>query len=234
MRSSVSVRTWVTLLLSAALTVASMLLYPGGTALDRSTRGYSLSRNFLSDLGMTVAYDGRPNVAGAICFIGALCILVLGLGGTLVSFVRRYAVTPAARGLALAAGGVGLLAAVAFLGVAFTPEDRVMHLHLRFTLWAFELLPAAALLLALAARQSRVAAQRVVLTWTLLGALLAGYAGLLAWGPTINTPVTLTTYVLAQKVVTVALLLTVAAQSAMTQSAPRYAGRRTGSALSNG
>jgi hypothetical membrane protein len=41
---------------AAAIAVGAALRYPGGTALDATTPGYSLSRNFLSDLGMTVAY----------------------------------------------------------------------------------------------------------------------------------------------------------------------------------
>ena len=47
----------------AAATLAAgiaMLLYPGGTARDRDTVAYSVTRNFLRDLGMTVAWDGRP------------------------------------------------------------------------------------------------------------------------------------------------------------------------------
>ena len=47
----------------------SMLLYPGGTVLDDSTRGYSLTRNFLSDLGSTVTYGGASNATGAV-FMG--------------------------------------------------------------------------------------------------------------------------------------------------------------------
>lgn len=189
-----------------ALGGAAMLLYPGGTALDRSTRGYSLAQNFLSDLGMTVGYDGRSNVAGALCFAAALGVLVLGLGGALVGFVRGYAAVPRARPLAYASAGVGLLVCLAFVGVALTPEDRAMTLHVGATRLAFWLFPVATLLLTLAAHASG-AARRAVAMWGALSVVLTAYAGLLAWGPALGTPAGLRTYVVAQKLVTVAVLL---------------------------
>src|SRR5205823_3965085 len=40
-----------------------------------------------------------------------------------------------------AAGAVGLLACAAFVGVALTPENAVMDLHVAFTLWAWRIVP---------------------------------------------------------------------------------------------
>ena len=40
------------------LNIIAMLSYPGGTFLDDATTGYSFTRNFLSDLGRTLSYDG--------------------------------------------------------------------------------------------------------------------------------------------------------------------------------
>ncbi len=52
------------LLLALGAAVASGLLYPGDN-------GYSLTRNYLSDLGMTVTRDGEENLAGALLFLGS-------------------------------------------------------------------------------------------------------------------------------------------------------------------
>ncbi len=52
------------LLLALGAAVASGLVYPGDN-------GYSLTRNYLSDLGMTVTRDGEENLAGALLFLGA-------------------------------------------------------------------------------------------------------------------------------------------------------------------
>ena len=58
-----------------ALFVLAMLLYPGGTIRDTSTRGYDFFRNFGSDLGRTTALNGRPNRVSQV---------LSGLGGVLL------------------------------------------------------------------------------------------------------------------------------------------------------
>ena len=94
---------------AAVLAVASMLAYPGGTPRDPSTRGYSLTHNFLSDLGTTVAYGGARNYLGATLFVLSLVLCVAGFGACLVGLTRLYAVTPAARGFVRAAAVVGAM-----------------------------------------------------------------------------------------------------------------------------
>ena len=120
---------------SFALAIGAILRYPGGTPLTRDTLRYSLTQNFLSDLGMTAAWNGQPNRLGAALFVSSLLILIIGLGSALAKVIRRYASFPPARRWARFAGGFGLLASVAFAGVAMTPENRVMNLHVSFTIW---------------------------------------------------------------------------------------------------
>ena len=86
--------------IAIVLAIGAAARYPGGTTLDASSKGYSISHNFLSDLGMTVAYDGHPNRLGAFLFVASLNILVVGLGGCLVGVVRLYSRSPGARRLA--------------------------------------------------------------------------------------------------------------------------------------
>jgi hypothetical membrane protein len=136
--------------IAVALAIGSMFRYPGGTALDPTSRGYSLSRNFLSDLGMTVVWDHQPNALGAGFFALSLGILILGLGGCLVGLVRLYSPSKRGRRFARAAAAVGLLVCAAFVGVAVTPENRVMSLHVGATLFAFRAFPIFSLLFLLA------------------------------------------------------------------------------------
>src|SRR3569833_1767304 len=75
----------------------AMLRYPGGTALDATTSGYSLSHNFLSDLGMTVAYNHEPNRLGAAVFVVSLLLLVVGLGSVAAVIARFLAIDAASR-----------------------------------------------------------------------------------------------------------------------------------------
>src|SRR5580765_6821526 len=78
-----------TVTVATAFAVAAALRYPGGTPLDSTTAGYSLSRNFLSDLGMTVAYNHEPNQLGAAFFVASLLLLVVGLG-SVVGVIARF------------------------------------------------------------------------------------------------------------------------------------------------
>jgi hypothetical membrane protein len=189
-----------------ALAVGAMLRYPGGTPHDRASSGYSLSQNFLSDLGMTVAYDGRRNVVGAALFVLSLLLLVVGLGGCLLAFVRLYARSPRARRWARAAGVVGMLAAAAFVGVAVTPENAVMDVHVAFTVWAWRIVPFAALLLCVASAVSDVFPPRVAVAWGSLAALIAAYVALGAWGPSLATDGGLRVQVVAQKTITAVVI----------------------------
>jgi hypothetical membrane protein len=202
-------RTRWTIGLAVALSIGAIVRYPGGTVLDPTTSGYSLSENFLSDLGMTVAYDHRPNRLGAGLFVLSLLLLVVGLGSTVARIARRLAEHPAARGWTGAAVSCGLLACVAFAGVAVTPENRVMAVHMAFTQWAWRIMPGVAGFLAVASFRSRGLRRRVGWAWLILALLLASYAAFLAWGPSVTAPDGLAAQVIAQKIAAAVTLLIV-------------------------
>ena len=61
---------------------------------------------------------------------------------------------------AYAAAIAGALDCACFVGVALTPENRAMPLHVAFTLAAFRILPVVALLVALAAWATPAMPQR--------------------------------------------------------------------------
>lgn len=206
MVSSLSHRARLTVGLALALAIGAMGRYPGGTALDATTLRYSLSRNFLSDLGMTVAYNHQPNRLGAGFFVLSLLLLVVGMGHAAVVVSLRLAVHPAARRWARSAAVSGLVACVAFAGVAVTPEDRVMAVHSAFTLWAWRMTPVIAGLLAVASFHSPGVRQRVAVAWLVVAGLLAGYATLLSWGPSVTTATGLVVQVVAQKIASVVVI----------------------------
>ena len=199
----------------AAIAVGAALRYPGGTALDTSTSGYSLSRNFLSDLGMTVAYNHAPNRLGAALFVISLLLLVVGLGSIAGVIARFLAVEAESRRWARLAAVPLFAACVAFAGVAVTPENRLMALHVSFTQWAWRIVPAAALFLGLASRHNARLRRRAALVWFGVALLLGAYATLLSWGPSVAQPNGLLVQVIAQKaasVVAMASLLIAASE----------------------
>src|SRR5262245_29674150 len=131
---------------AVALGLGAMLRYPGGTLLDPGSRGYSLTGNFLSDLGMTVAHDGRANALGALLFVLSLLLLIVALGAGALRCIRRYLHIPRSRRWALGAAGLALLTSTAFVGVAVTPENLVLPLHVSATILAWRAFAVAAAL----------------------------------------------------------------------------------------
>jgi hypothetical membrane protein len=209
MQSTVFQRAWLTACVALALAIGAGLRYPGGTPLNPATVGYSMPQNFLSDLGMTVAYNGQPNRMGAAFFVGSLFVLVVGLGSCLLAIVRLQWSDVASRRWARAATACALLACAGFVGVAFTPENRVMALHVSFTFWAWRFVSLGAGLMAVAAFRSVVFPRRVALIWTVVTILLASYVALITWGPRVATPSGLLVQVVAQKAATVILVLAI-------------------------
>ena len=199
--------------IAGLLAAIAMLRYPGGTFRDHSTRGYSLSHNFLSDLGATVAHNGQPNGTGTILFIASLTILVLGMGGCLVGLIRLYSRNAATRPWVLAAGAVAAVVCASFIGVALTPEDRMLSLHIQLTKLAFRAFPIVTLLMALASRADRESPTRVTIAWGVLTVILAAYVAILDWGPSTRTPTGLVVQVVAQKLVTISAVLLIIFQT---------------------
>lgn len=195
------------------LAVIAMVRYPGGTFRDHSTSGYSLTHNFLSDLGATVAHNGQPNGLGTALFVASLSILVIGMGGCLIGLVRLYSRIPGARSLSFAAGAVAFLVCASFIGVAVTPEDRALSLHILFTKLAFRAFPVVPLLLALASRADPGTPRRVTSGWLVLAVITAGYVAILDWGPSTRTPGGLVVQVVAQKIVTLSAVLLIVFQT---------------------
>lgn len=195
-------------LIATVLAIASAFRYPGGTFLDHSTRGYSFLENFLSDLGMTVAHNGQANRLGAILFVVALLVLVVGLGGSLVGFVRLHSTTPEGRLFARLAGLVGLLVCLCFAGVALTPENRLLGLHIFFTRAAWRLFVLVPFFLFVASRRSNDVPRGVRSAWLFLTVMLAGYVWVLDFGPRVSAPGGLVTQVAAQKIIAITAILT--------------------------
>src|SRR5262249_33257863 len=98
------------------MTGIAMLVYPGGTSFDHMSRRYSLSRNFLSDLGSTTTTSGQSNLIGAILFSTSLVGLTLALAQCLIALLRLYATEPVSRLLTRAAVVVATVACAAIIG----------------------------------------------------------------------------------------------------------------------
>lgn len=193
--------------IASAAGLAAMFLYPGGTALDHGTTHYELTRNFLSDLGMTVAHDGQPNRAGAVLFVIAMAALVLGGIGSLVPLMRSLARVPAARGWMRAAALCAAAAGVSFAGVAMTPENRAMAAHVAFTQWGWAFVALLPILLGGGAARAGAGHERVAFLAFTTGAILTAYRATMIFGPECcATDAGLRFHVVAQKCAVVVVL----------------------------
>jgi len=195
----------------AVLTGIAMLLYPGGTLRNPSTRGYSFFQNSLSDLGSTVAWGGQANSHGAVFFVSGSIILALAGVGCLVALVLVYSSSRITSWLAGTAGAVGVLSCAGLMGAALTPEDRNLALHGKFSSLAIGALPVATALLALATALNGRFPRRVPIGWLVLTLVLVAWASVMTWQPT--TDLELTIPVTLQKIVAVALLVVLTLQS---------------------
>lgn len=193
--------------------VGSGLLYPGGTVLDASTRGYSFTHNFISDLGSTVAFNDARNTAGALLFGCAMIVGVVVLAGSFVGAVRLLSGTPSGRGFARLAAFAGCLVCMGYLGVALTPLDRAYQLHTLATMVAIRSFPFATASLAIATWRDGRFRSRAVLGWATLTVVLIGVILMRYLGPSPITERGLVAHVLAQKVMVVTVLVVLWAES---------------------
>ena len=206
MRTTNTVDLRMVVVIAVALALGAAMRYPGGTPLSPSSSGYSPTQNFLSDLGMTVAYNGQPNALGAALFAFSLLLLVAVFGRSTFGFVRQYVAVAQARRWAIAGGLLIPLAGLAFAGVAVTPENRVMALHTDFTLLAWRVFALATVLLGVASLQADRLSRHRTVAWGILAVALSGYVTYLAVGPNVTTVDGLRRQVLAQKIIAVIAL----------------------------
>jgi hypothetical membrane protein len=194
------------LALAVVLIVGSMMLYPGGTVLDESTRGYSFAHNFLSDLGTTVTVSGGRNTLGAVLLSAAVIVGVLALAGSFVGTIRLLLPSPRARMFARLAAVAGALVCAGFLGAALTPIDRAPRLHNLSSLVACHPFPAATALLAIATRRDGRFRPRATAGWVMLTLVLAGFIAVTLLGPSASTELGLMTQVIMQKIMAATVL----------------------------
>ncbi len=120
-----------------ALSAAAMVFYPGGTPADHSAAQYQFFHNPFSDLGRTHVFDGRSNLVSMVLFAAAMINGAAGLGGFFIAFAMAATNSRVSRALGTFAALVGVVAALCFAGVAATPWDLFMQLHIQFVFAAF-------------------------------------------------------------------------------------------------
>ncbi|MBI3791391.1 MAG: hypothetical protein HY275_11010 [Gemmatimonadetes bacterium] len=204
-------------ILSAALfvvaTVPAMALYPGGSFTDHTTVGYTFSRNFFSDLGMLTGHDGRANTVSMVLFFCALTLVGASQVLFFLAFPRLFAAEARARTWSRVGSAFGIVAGLCFIGVACTPADILLDLHIAFVKFAFRAFPIAAFCYAVAIFRSADYPRAYAWVFVAFGCALVGYVLLLEFGPTITTDEGLAIQVGGQKVIAFGSIASVLVQA---------------------
>jgi hypothetical protein len=195
------------------LSTLAMFVYAGGSYQDPAASGYHFFQNFLSDLGLAVAYSGESNLASRILFTASLT----AAGGALASYFAAALKLLTGRGLwlwlAAFGSGAGLVSAAAFIGIGLTPADLFLERHINLVLLAFVAFLAAALPYVPVMLRRRAYPRRYAGVFILFTALLGAYVWLILNGPPFETDRGRLIQIVGQKVIVYAAVLSVSLQA---------------------
>jgi hypothetical protein len=196
------------------LTVAAMLIYPGGRLGDPRSTGYAFFSNFFSDLGQTHTHSGQSNTLSLVLFCCALAAVAAGMAAFFVTFATLFVSAPGfARTAARVAAVAGCASAICFLGVAATPWNIALRAHNAFTSWAFELFLAAVVCDIIAVLGTAGVPRRFAAVFALFALVLASYIALLLLGPRLDTDAGAAIQATGQKLIVYASMLTIFVQA---------------------
>lgn len=165
-------------------TIVAMLLYPGGNHLDLDQQGYSLIKNFVSELGRYKTMSGDVNFPSSFLFWSASCIIFFQ--GIAFLFVPRlFDDNKISFSFALIGGGLIFIGNIFFVAVGFTPEDLYFDQHIFVANTGFNLTSLAIFSFAIAIIFSRLS-NYYALGAVILFALVAIYAVYISSIPEIN------------------------------------------------
>jgi len=200
-------------LLFVVLTALAMFFYPGGTAVDPTSPGYSFLTNFFSDLGRTQSRSGATNLISLVLFVTALTGAGVGLILFFLLFPPFFKRTPFEHLISWLGSIAGITAGVCFIAVAWIPANLNSAVHTQLVYFAFEAFTGAALLYLPVMLRDRRYPKRYAFVFFLFAVLLVGYLYLLFFGPSPRTPEGLLIQAIGQKIIVYASIISVMIQS---------------------
>jgi hypothetical protein len=188
------------------LTLIAMILYPGGTHADPTTKGYSFFRNFFSDLGLTETISGNPKFASFLLFtVAALTIFFF-------TFPSFFSSSPLGKWLSILGSIVGIVSGLAFIGVAL-PADLYLESHTLAVQIAFLSFFVAVLIYIPPLFLKRGYSKIYAWVFAVFSILLGVYVWLLFEGPSASTTSGLIIQATGQKIIVYAAIISMFIQS---------------------
>ena len=216
--------------LFVVLTLVAMPFYPGGTSADHTASGYSFFSNFFSDLGLTETRTGHPNTVSAILFFTAMVMGGAGLVLFFMAFPQFFTKSKSGRLLSRIGSIFGVISAVCFIGIGFTPANLYKEAHMAFVMWAFQILPLAVILYAVAILREPDYPNRYGFVFVAFAVLLVLYVALIITGPARDSPEGLMIQVTGQKAIVYAIIISIFIQAYGARKLIQGGQRRTTSA----
>src|SRR5438128_7269862 len=182
------------------LSFGAMLFYPGGAMYQPDARKYLFFQNFFSDLAATLTRRGQGNLIAMILFMAAL--IPIGISLAIASPVWKHVIAKSGRGMFFghAAQVTSALAGICYVGIAVTPWNLLLDVHMLFVQGAFTLLLGFVACLTVMQIQSGWLA-RYIASNLVYVVVLAAYVFVLFHGPNLRTRNGLVFQVIAQKII---------------------------------
>jgi hypothetical membrane protein len=135
---TVDVLRFVTIFFTISVFV-SMIFYPGGNIHDPSQLGYSISHNFLSDLGGYKSHSGLPNLISFLIFNFSMTLFTL-IGISFLFIPKLFKEDIISYIISIIGSSFLFFGTLFFAGVGLTPYDLYLDEHIFFAINAFRLL----------------------------------------------------------------------------------------------
>ncbi len=193
------------------LTIVAMLVYDGGSLFDSGARHYQFFGNFFSDLGATVTYSGRTNIASRALFVVALTSVGVAFAWSAPAW-RCWAVRDAAHIATTLTRVAAISSGLGFIGIAVTPPNSARNAHIALVQITFTLLLVFVANLVVVQARNGIP-RRWIATNVALLVLLGAYVVLVIGGPNLNSFDGARIQIVAQKIVVYAAILDLSFQA---------------------
>ena len=135
---TVDILRFVTIFFTISVFIA-MFFYPGGNIHDPSQIGYSISHNFLSDLGGYKSHSGLPNLISFLIFNFSMTLFTL-IGISFLFIPKLFKEDIITFIISIIGSAFLFFGTIFFAGVGLTPYDLYLDEHIFFAINAFRLL----------------------------------------------------------------------------------------------
>ncbi len=170
-------------------TTIAMIIYRAGNPIDDSSLTYSFYYNFFSDLGMMGSFHEGNNSPVYIFFIIALVAMSILVIPFFLFMINYFKETNQKQYLILSIFGsiFGIIAVVSYIGVALTPWDLQLAIHMQFVYSAFIfILPTSLIYTYILLKNQNVFPSYMGYTFLIFLILAVFYLILLLYGPPRN------------------------------------------------